>query len=418
MLRVSSFLQLAGLYLFSFCLLLSTAGAHLGLVLILLAGILNYRSLFESVKGQPLFYLAMVFLAFILIRQSFFPVYDGGSFSDVKGWTYLGLYWLVGWALANNQRRWFIALSLVFAAFILRIIINFDSDRIALAMQGGLQPFAFSDTESHIGFSLYCGTILLGWIVWRDKIIEALPQGCWRHVIWLVVLMVILEALVLTNSRGGWVATAAGVMALGVGKLFTEGKASIRTHWRMSASIIAVILVMGGLNLTGISNRVTNETAAYETIAAGELDEIPYSSVGLRIYMWRHAIDMWQQKPWLGWGAGSSAWAMDQATDKNIHPFPHFHSGYLDVLVQFGIVGILLFTATIILILISLWRIYQQKDNYAGFFWFLLGGFVLAAVWNLTNVAFQHHGFRFYSLFMMGLLYAVTIQATSKRVNG
>ena len=35
MLRVSSLLQVAGLYLFSFCMLLSIAGTHLGLVLIL-----------------------------------------------------------------------------------------------------------------------------------------------------------------------------------------------------------------------------------------------------------------------------------------------------------------------------------------------------------------------------------------------
>lgn len=415
--RVATFLQLSGLYLFALCMQFSTAATNIGLAFIILSAILQYRQLWYTVKQQPLFYLALSFVIYMIIRQLWFPFYPDGKWSDVQPWGYLTLFWLVGWAMGENVKIWYRVLGLVVISFVIRLTIGFDMARISEALHGG-RGFGFSPQTATIGFALLMATLLLGWVIWRKKILEIFPERFkWPAIgMWLVLFVLFFEALVMAKSRGTWLAALIGFTALVVMKWLSSDRNKL--NWKhVLVSLLAIALVVG-LNFNTMSNRVDSESSTYEAILhAHSIDDVPYTSAGYRIHMYYYAVQMFKVHPWLGWGAGSTSWLLQHAPDPNIHQFPHFHSGYFEVLMQFGLVGILLFSAVIIVAALSLRRSYQQGLVPREFIWFLSAGLVIALVWNGFDVRFEHTDYRFYSLFMMGLLFAVTRRVWDKKAD-
>ncbi|MFV0258430.1 MAG: O-antigen ligase family protein [Acidimicrobiales bacterium] len=95
--------------------------------------------------------------------------------------------------------------------------------------------------------------------------------------------------------------------------------------------------------------------ASLATVASASGKDVTLTG---RTYIWAAALDFWSQRPWLGWGIGGM-FSTDPLTPATAaiwraigFEVPHAHSGVLDIGVQLGIVGVvvfgLLFTTTLI----------------------------------------------------------------------
>lgn len=68
--------------------------------------------------------------------------------------------------------------------------------------------------------------------------------------------------------------------------------------------------------------------------------QINYSALQ-RIELTRYGWDLWKERPWTGWGWGSTSNLVPQATLVE-GEYPHFHNTWVQILAEVGVVGILL----------------------------------------------------------------------------
>jgi len=409
-------LRQIGLFLFAANFFISTAATNIGLVILLLAACIGYQDCWKTVKGQPLFYVSILFIAFLFVRHAFGFVYPEGQVVDLKPWVYLSLFWLIGWALGDDECYWRKILLLVAISFFIRLIIGFDLDRIKLSMSGGV-GFGFAERVATIGFGLYAANLLIGWFFLRSELFCATKCSVKKrfiYIAWLICLVVIAEAFFLANSRGTWLALLAVILSSSLVFLIKVRKKAT-TIMGIALTITAVVLVVS-INAKAIQTRVMNELPTYKAILNnGELEYIPYTSAGLRIHMYAHGIEMAKQRPLLGWGADSAEWVMSQSKDKHIKKFPHFHNGYIEVWVLFGLVGVIFFIVTFLLFIQGLQKARRHRTVDKSILVFLLSSFMLMIVWNVFNVRLDHHDYRIYSLLILGLAFAV-ISKSSKQL--
>lgn len=401
MLKKIDKLKLSGVMLFAFTMLWSTALANTGLLIIILCVLIDYKACWQSVKTQPLFYISAIFVFYILGRQAFFYVYPGGGLKGVTPWVYLSLFWVVGWALGEDQKYWRWFLTLAFVGFWIRVISGFDLEGVKAALLDS-QSFGFDLKRASILFALDAATVILAWVVWRRQIINLFSSKKYiGWCVWLIFMVLAFEVLVITNSRGTWLAMLVALVLL-AGFNVTKG-----ITWKRALLLLMLFGILVVSNLSSITERVESESATYQAIMTGDLSKVPYSSAGLRIHMYAHGLQMGEKRPWLGWGAGSLPWLMKQSSDTHIVGFPHFHSGYFSVWLQFGLVGVLFFVALVAILVRKLYRGYVRGNIDSSYAHFLLSGISLMVVWNIFDVGMEHTDYRFYTLFMLGLAFAV-----------
>jgi O-antigen ligase len=139
---------------------------------------------------------------------------------------------------------------------------------------------------------------------------------------------VMLAGLALTQSRGGWVATACG---LGV-MLFV---ALWNPRLRLPALAFAIIVAIGGavfLNHSFAQKRIEEAK-----ILSGD------SSKGVRLMIWETAWQAWKTSPWTGIGPGHFDLRFREFRPARLVGRPEYvHNDYLNTLTDWGIAGLAL----------------------------------------------------------------------------
>jgi putative inorganic carbon (HCO3(-)) transporter len=165
----------------------------------------------------------------------------------------------------------------------------------------------------------------------------------WPELAWTgLVVAVMLVMLVLTQSRGALLA-AAGIVILLIGLRWRRG-------WLLVALIVMGIGIAG--YFWGWSNTVTFLTAG--TSAAG---------ADGRVELWSRGIFMVQDFSFTGIGMGSYGPVADL-----IYPFflfpagmiTHVHNLFLQVAIDLGIPGLVMWLAAWMLVMVLAWQVYRR----------------------------------------------------------
>lgn len=98
---------------------------------------------------------------------------------------------------------------------------------------------------------------------------------------------------------------------------------------------------------------VTTRIASIESEAAGYFKEGDIqTSGGQRLHYWRVALQMWREAPLLGHGAGAFRAELVSSHDPDaFHGYRHPHNEYLMQLAEFGVLGLSMFLAMVVLTL-------------------------------------------------------------------
>ncbi|MCH2162237.1 MAG: O-antigen ligase family protein [Phycisphaerales bacterium] len=165
---------------------------------------------------------------------------------------------------------------------------------------------------------------------------------------WLLALVPLLCAMMLSHSRGALLACFIGVVVVTVVLAATRQLRS-----RRLLSLVVAIVMAAGLFLAFQSRITPAAGKAYESTAhmikTGELKDI-------RLVWWKSSFRQWQNHPIFGYGAGGTAYALktdEQLKEDGRHlsadkqekqlVFNQPHSTYFQVLLEGGLVGIALF---------------------------------------------------------------------------
>lgn len=144
---------------------------------------------------------------------------------------------------------------------------------------------------------------------------------------WLALLF--LFAVVLTGSRGGWIALGLALLAW---PLFGPGS------WRRK--------VFGGLAVVVLATAVLGSLYRYSDYARERIEPFLDGRFELsRPILWKAGWQIWQDAPWLGTGAASYNILFEQYRPRGFLNDPHWaHNDHLNTLSDYGVVGFALWT--------------------------------------------------------------------------
>ncbi len=97
-----------------------------------------------------------------------------------------------------------------------------------------------------------------------------------------------------------------------------------------------------------------SETILTALSRSGDISEIT-TGTG-RSYIWSVVVQLIAERPWFGWGYGSTLFILPEYSGDIRHIAPHAHNMILQILVKTGIVGLILFAVASLIRLHDAWR--------------------------------------------------------------
>jgi O-antigen ligase len=212
-----------------------------------------------------------------------------------------------------------------------------------------------------------------------------------------------MTAAFLSGVRGAWLVmpVAAMVLALAYRKLFPA-----RFWTGVVTALLMIVVILISMPQTGVKDRVimaVSEVQAY--VDTGDVR----SASGARLEMWKTAMVLIPEKPWLGWGRNGYVNELARRVESGETPdymlsFNHAHNEIIDMQLKRGLAGL---TALLLLYVIpSVWFIQRARiasdmrvraAALAGFFLLLVFFFS-----GLTQVLFAHNsGVTFFAVMMV-----------------
>jgi O-antigen ligase len=169
--------------------------------------------------------------------------------------------------------------------------------------------------------------------------------------------LTMLAGLVVTFSRGGWVAAATGLLAL-LGILICH-----RNH-RIPALLLLAVLIGGGIFF--VTNYLS-KTASYINRVEKTMRGKPEDVFEVRRDLWSAAIQMWRGNFWWGVGPGHYDYRFPAYRPELIQKRPgHAHNDYLNLLADWGTVGgviVLAGMAAFVAGLQKTWKYVRPSEN-------------------------------------------------------
>ncbi len=420
-------LGLFGLLLFAFSAWFGPAPANIALALMLAAALMEWRQSWHVFRHDLIFWPTLILLGYIFLRAALaaqeMPELAEEQWKTAWNFASLGLFLLPAYWLARcpDKRGWVLALAV--AGLIIGLGLNQDWSKWELMLQGqrsGAEKWHYSI------MGLYAVTALLGLLLFAPRLLYQQQSRRLKTAVtiaWLVCTIIIVHAFIVSQTRAVWF--AAPLVFPPIFFFFIRGW--LKAHPDFSRKKLALVAIAGVTLISGvfvanfetISKRATQEGAVYEGIS--KLEElstesvaklVPQSSFGARFWLLSYGLELWKERPWLGWGPGTSS-TRDLAPlrdRQDLVVFWHLHNGYLEVLYRFGLVGAVLFALPLLLVIRATYRAHRRGEIPDDLYLLLAGALFLTLIWNLTTVRLDKFDYRVYWYFLAGIAYASTIR--------
>jgi O-antigen ligase len=154
-----------------------------------------------------------------------------------------------------------------------------------------------------------------------------------------------LAGSIATGTRGGWIAIGFSVL------LFGRYGHVLRGRWRKGLALLALALLVSTYFIpqTGARARIDDGFSDVHQYFNGGPT---YTSVGIRLELWRSALQLIERHPLLGASVPTVRAEMAQlVAEHRVHPyvlqFDHYHNDILQALVFGGVVGLIVWGATL-----------------------------------------------------------------------
>ena len=312
------------------------AGANISLLCLVLAWLLagDWRQRWDAARGNAVSLPLLVLYAIILL----------GAVYTTAPWRVVLDHWLK----YDKLLLMVIAISLLaqdgktrercWTAFTIAALFTLASSYLSIWWR---LPWSRAQTlgwgGDHSVFKDYITqSVLMALLMLRGLYLALRANVAWQRGAWLAVAALAFVCNTqLLYGRTGYVATAVAVLA------FVLALVPVRRWW-MALALVAVLLAGAVLLSPTIVPRVA--------LGLKELGEVPETttSIGPRLYFLHYGLDLFWQKPWLGWGTGAYhgefcriATTPEWCAAGSFHP----HNQFLFFMVEHGIPGLLAFAA-------------------------------------------------------------------------
>ncbi|MGO2233636.1 MAG: O-antigen ligase family protein [Marinomonas sp.] len=191
--------------------------------------------------------------------------------------------------------------------------------------------------------ALYFGSILVGLCCFTKPLFKKYKLS----IIPITFLIIYCLLVIYVNeSRQAWLALIVTLLAISTHLVIKKLKKSSRKQQLAVMGIFLIGLATLSsilINSEKIVNRVMEEKQTISVVIAMDFKNVPYSSFGIRLHSWMAATDFIKEKPIFGWGSNGKSLVMSHSESLPEwvkKDFGHLHNSYLEILVNYGLVGI------------------------------------------------------------------------------
>lgn len=188
-------------------------------------------------------------------------------------------------------------------------------------------------------------------------------------------LILISVTLPMRGSRSGMLLLAVMVVAGIAGLIFAGRRGNRKAAWpRAAITAFLVVLLVSGAGILALSREVVEQRVLHTDL---EIEEYVVSGVNHlgsgRLQVYGYALRMAADRPVFGWGAGSFQWLQPRYLERYPSPNPgsqnpagttqafvSVHSDWLQVLVEFGLVGF----ALLFVVPLAVWRRVRKRGTW------------------------------------------------------
>ncbi len=187
--------------------------------------------------------------------------------------------------------------------------------------------------------------------------------------------------------------------------LFKQKNITLKQHYKLLFPIIILSTVIG-LNYSSWSNRLLAEQDTLKLVVQGKIDNLPESSIGLRISLWECGLENWIERPLFGHGAGTNKQIIQQCPQPNLKgtALKDFHNTYIEILSAFGVSGLILWLLFYIRCFNSLNQCHQKQTISLSWLNFLYASLTTVIIWNFFDFRMVHTDYRFFWLTLTAII--------------
>lgn len=406
-----------GLCLFAFGAWLSTALAYLGLLLMACAAFVHQpggllATLPRSVQQLTISLIVYVFAvcAYATWRE---PSLAGNHISGTWDWIILFAVIIVAYWFSLYRHKWVFFMCLVVAGLSLdmaREVIRDYPQFIA-----GFRGVRFDFGKPMIASGLYAGMALIFLFAVFSKIREEANWvlKCLKYVTWYFMASFMFLCVIFTQSRMVWAGMFAVIVSF-IGILCYRAIRNTHTCYKLKTKVGVSLLIVGvvaaWVSMPVVSNRLAYERADIASIWAGDTEDLRYGSAGVRWRLVEYGWDLFNDRPLLGYGPGSSKPLISQSPDANLRNMPHLHNAYLEVLLRLGIIGSAIFLALLCAITYHLYRCHKTGSAPPEIAWFVYANLLFVAIYNFGSYRLDHMDMRVYWYIVIASALAAVIR--------
>lgn len=406
---------LFGLYTYAFGFPFSKEICYAGEWMMVGAFVLSLPHIWPMMKSDPIWKAFLILSLFLLFKAILTivnysePVID---VLDAARWR-LRFFWIfiVAWWIGGSYKSIHRLLIFSLFGFIILLVIGYDHQLFMNIGNGHRIDFSINAQT----FSLLTVSFMLG-CTFLAKEFWGVQYRIIRILLWSFAIIVFFELTILSLTRASWIALS-GIIIVSCLLSALHYKASIKKNKKkVIVAIFGSLIVSCGIiviNSWAIKQRASSEIADIKEFFLLNYENIDTSSsFGKRFELWKWSLGEIKKYPFLGQKIDNTSKefiAKNQSVDKEVANYSHVHNSYLEVLLNQGIIGFIIFSFFPLYIIHTTYNLF--KDHFISFryFMFFLSIVLFFAIVNLSEAFFTKWVFWPYFSIIFGCFYSLAL---------
>lgn len=334
---------------------------------------------------------------------------------------FIGVSWWLGGSIRNVLTFWSVALAGLLVT--------------PWALGNGLSEWLSGLSGQRVDFGIrnaqhtavMFGVALLGLACFGGRAFLPGRLRGFRISLWACLVVTCALAVLVTQTRAVWLAsliafTFTGISWAGYAFLYSENREAVKKAMIAVGAVLVLLLSLVGFFRPALEARLSAEHEALGELLAGNISNLPFTSIGIRVHSWLEAIPWVQERPILGWGGNGRGLVLKHSETLPqwvIDEFGHLHSSYLEILVNYGLAGVSVFVTLILWLTLNTYRAWRQGRLPGDFMLFYTGFLVFWLIVNAFESYFSYStGIYIFNLIAGGLVTIIWASRLRTRNNG